>query len=155
MNTRSYRIVKAKRAAGAFDGEGARLAGGRWNSEGTAVVYTAGSRALAGLEMLVHLPSALLKLNYVTIETQFDSKLARRVALAELPGAWRNDQPILATKLIGDKWVREATSAVLIVPSVIVPEEFNYLLNPGHPDFKKIKIGEPEDFSFDARLIKE
>lgn len=155
MKAFAYRIVKAQRAYHAFDGEGARLAGGRWNSEGTPIVYAACSRALAGLEMLVHLQSALLKMSYVVIETQFDSKRVQRICIEDLPTDWRNDQPILANKLIGDQWVKEAASAVLAVPSAIVPEELNYLINPRHPDFKKIKIGEPENFSFDARLIKD
>lgn len=154
MNTRAFRIVKAQQTDRAFDGEGARLYSGRWNSAGTPMVYTAASRALAALEMLVHFSSPLLKLHYVIIEVQFDSRWVQTIPMNDLPRVWRNNQPVLLTKQIGDQWVKEKISAVLAVPSAIIPEEFNYLLNPQHPDCTKIKISKPRDFSFDTRLVK-
>jgi len=146
----SWRIVKEKHAATAFNGDGARLNGGRWNSLGTSVVYTSGSMALAALESLVHLnPPVTFKL--VAIPIEFDDALIEE--LAELPADWREEPPPLATKEIGDLWIQGWRSAVLKLPSVIIPSEPNYLLNPAHPDFKKIGIGRSNHFSFDPRLI--
>jgi RES domain-containing protein len=146
----AWRIVKEKHAATAFNGDGARLNGGRWNSVGTSVVYTSGSMALAALESLVHLnPRVTFK--FVAIFIEFDDALMEEVAA--LPADWREEPPPLATKEIGDLWVQCARSAVLKLPSVIIPSEPNYLLNPAHPDFKKIVIGRFDPFSFDPRLI--
>jgi RES domain-containing protein len=146
----TWRIVKEKHAATAFSGDGARLNGGRWNSVGTSVVYTSGSIALAALESLVHLnPPVIFK--YVAILIEFDRALVEEVAA--LPADWREEPPPLATKEIGDIWIQDARSAVLRLPSVIIPNEPNYLLNPAHPDFKRIFIGRAEPFSFDPRLV--
>lgn len=146
----AWRIVKEKHAATAFSGEGARFYGGRWNSVGTSVVYSSGSKALAALESLVHLnPPVIFK--YVAIPIEFDDALVEKVTV--LPVEWTEEPPPPATKDIGDVWVKEARSAVLELPSVIVPGEPNYLLNPAHPDFKKIVIGKSEPFSFDPRLL--
>ncbi len=146
----AWRIVKEKHAATAFSGEGARLYGGRWNSPGTSVVYTSGSRALAALESLVHLNPPVM-FSYVALSAGFDEALVEKAV--ELPADWR-DQPVPAsTKAIGDLWVKEARSAVLELPSVIIPGESNFLINPAHPDFQKIAIGKPEPFGFDSRLL--
>ena len=143
-------MVKEKHAATAFLGEGAWLYGGRWNSAGTSVVYTSGSQALAALESLVHLnPPVIFK--YLAIPIEFDDALVEKVAA--LPADWTEEPPPPATKAIGDLWVKEARSAVLELPSVIILGEPNYLLNPAHPDFQKIIIGKPQPFSFDPRLL--
>lgn len=143
-------MVKEKPAATAFRGEGAWLYGGRWNSAGTSVVYTSGSQALAALESLVHLnPPVIFK--YLAIPIEFDDALVEKVAA--LPADWTEEPPPPATKAIGDLWVKEARSAVLELPSVIILGEPNYLLNPAHPDFQKIIIGKPQPFSFDPRLL--
>lgn len=147
---RAWRIVKAKHAATAFDGEGARRYGGRWNSAGTSVVYTSGSMALAALESLVHLNPPVV-FQFVAIPIDFDDALVQTPTA--LPVDWTEEPPPPATKRVGDLWVKEARSAVLELPSVIIPGEPNYLLNPAHPDFKRIVIGKPEPFSFDPRLL--
>jgi len=146
----AWRIVKEKHAATAFSGEGARLYGGRWNSVGTSVVYTSGSKALAALESLVHLNPPVI-FRYVAIPIAFADALVEKAA--GLPADWTEEPPPPATKDIGDLWVKEARSAVLELPSVIIPGEPNFLLNPTHPDFKKIVIGKSEPFSFDPRLL--
>ena len=144
------RIVKAGHATTAFSGEGARLFGGRWNSVGTSLVYTSGTKALAALESLVHLnPPVIFK--YVAIAIRFDEAFVEKAVA--LPKDWTDEPPPSSTKGIGDLWVRQARSAVLELPSVIIHGEPNYLLNPAHPDFKKITIGKPETFSFDPRLL--
>ena len=146
----AWRMVKEKPAATAFRGEGAWLYGGRWNSAGTSVVYTSGSQALAALESLVHLnPPVIFK--YLAIPLEFDDALVEKVAA--LPADWTEEPPPPATKAIGDLWVKEARSAVLELPSVIILGEPHYLLNPAHPDFQKIIIGKPQPFSFDPRLL--
>lgn len=136
----------------AFDGEGARLFGGRWNSAGTPAVYASGTMSLAVLETLVHL-NPPMRLSWVSFELVFDERLVETLSATNLPADWAEEPPPPSSKQIGDEWVRAARSAVLQVPSVIIPSESNYLLNPGHPDFRKIQIGEPAPFLFDPRLI--
>ena len=149
---RAWRIVKERHAATAFDGEGAWLFGGRWNSRGTRVIYASGTKALATLESLVHLnPPVAFK--YAAISLEFDEALVEVVGISSLPSDWTGEPPPPSTKAIGDQWVRERRSAVLELPSVIVPSESNYLLNPAHPDFKHISIGKSEPFVFDPRLL--
>jgi RES domain-containing protein len=148
----AWRIAKRKHAKAAFNGEGARLFGGRWNNPGTVVVYTAESRSLAALEMLVHLDSFELLDRYVLFEVGIDQSLMTHVKTADLPGSWRKDPAPDEIRAIGDAWVTEGASAVLRVPSVLVPGENNFLLNPGHEDFVKLKIGKPLPFRFDPRL---
>lgn len=152
MKRRAWRIVKARHAATAFDGEGARLFGGRWNSPGTRVVYTSGSKALATLESLVHLNPPVV-FAYVVIAVEFDEALVEPVASVRLPAEWAGEPPPPSAQAVGDAWVKEARSAVLELPSAIIQTECNYLLNPAHPDFKKIAIRKPEPFSFDPRLL--
>lgn len=146
----AWRIVKEKHAATAFSGEGAAMAGGRWNSRGVPVVYASSTLSLAALESLVHLnPPVLFK--YVAFPIEFDAAFV--ASLAALPGDWAIEPPGPLSKATGDAWVRAGESAVLAVPTVIIPAETNYLLNPAHPDFKKISIGKPRPFAFDRRLL--
>ena len=148
----AWRIVKAKHAATAFSGEGAAKTGGRWNSRGVPVVYASSTKSLAALETLVHL-NPPMPFKYVAFRLQFDGALIEKVPLNRLPADWRVEPPPPSTKAIGDAWLREVRPAVLALPSVIVPGELNYLLNPAHPAFKRISIGKPERFAFDPRLL--
>jgi RES domain-containing protein len=150
----AWRIVKAKHQSSAFDGEGARLAGGRWNSPGLAMIYTAQSAALAALEMLVHLESRSLLSSYVLIPCSFQRRLVLRLDRTRLPARWRAHPAVPQLQLLGDAWLKNGLSAVLEVPSVIIRSESNCLLNPVHPDFASIDIGPPEPFDFDVRLVK-
>lgn len=148
----AWRIVKEKHAATAFDGEGARLYGGRWNSIGTRVVYASAALSLVALESLVHLsPPVMFK--YLAVPIVFDEGLLESIAARSLPVDWMEQPPPPSTQHIGDVWVKQARSAVLELPSVIINHERNYLLNPAHPDFRKIKIGKPVPFAFDPRLF--
>ena len=134
----------------AFSGEGARLFGGRWNSVGTSLVYTSESVALATLEICVHLNREADLSGYRIFPVKFSSDLVKQVDL--LPKGWNHD-PILPQSMeVGDAWIREASTPVLKVPSVIVPWEYNYILNPDHPDFNKIVIGKIRPFAIDKRL---
>lgn len=148
----AWRIVNEKHAASAFSGEGAAKYGGRWNSRGTEIVYASGSMSLAALETLVHLiPPVAIR--YVVFRLEFDDTLVERVPIGNLPPDWKAKPPDHSSMAIGDEWIKQSRSAVLEVPSVIIPGDPNYLLNPSHPDFKKIRIYKPEAFSFDARLF--
>ena len=150
----AWRIVQAQWAGRAFDGEGARLYGGRWNPEGMAVVYLADSRALAALETLVHAEGSLRKVRYARFEVSIPKQLVESVDVSSLSEALSS--PILSpkTQAVGRDWLAKARQPVLEVRSAIIPEEPNYLLNPRHPKFDRIKIGKAESFAFDPRLIK-
>lgn len=128
--------------------------GGRWNSPGTAMVYTAGSQSLAALEMLVHLDAADLMGKYVFFEVTIEESLIRALAEADLPRNWRADPPPSKLRRMGDAWVASAVSVALCVPSVVVPTEQNFLLNPKHPDLAKLKFGKAIPFRYDARLAE-
>lgn len=154
MKLVAWRIFKPKHFSTAFTGEGARLYGGRWNSKGTSLVYTAGSQSLAALEMLVHLSSSEVLASYQVCSATFEDSLVETLDVATLPADWRSDPAPIALRAIGDEWIRRARSAILQVPSVIVPQEFNYLLNPVHTTFSSIQIGLSAPFEFDPRLIK-
>ena len=152
MRLTAWRIAKRKHAKTAFTGEGARLFGGRWNNPGTSIVYTAQSQSLAVLEMLVHLDTPELLGKYVLFEVGIDDPLITHVDPSTLPRTWRADPPPSRVRAIGDDWINAGTSAVLRVPSVLVPTENNFLLNPRHKDFSGLRISEPMPFRFDSRL---
>jgi RES domain-containing protein len=151
---RAWRIVKAKHASAAFSGLSAKRYGGRWNSPGVSVVYMAGSMALAVLEMLVHTESRELLRSYVTFEVSFDDKLVRTIEASSLPKNWRRSPPPAGLAAMGDAWLAGAPSAILRVPSVLVPRESNFLLNPAHPDFEQISIGPRQPLRIDERLVR-
>ncbi|MGD0092107.1 MAG: RES family NAD+ phosphorylase [Planctomycetota bacterium] len=154
MSIHAWRIVRATQAARAFAGDGSKKYGGRWNSAALAVVYTAGSVSLAILEMLVHLRSEELLSRYVLFEATFDETLVVPVDPNMLPRTWQCTPRPLVVRRVGNDWLAKGRSAVLRVPSAIVPTEWNYLLNPAHPDFGKIAIGPKTPIQFDPRLIK-
>ena len=149
----SRRIVNAKYASTAFDGEGARITGGRWNSPGVGVVYTSESVALALLESLVRLRRTTILSNFVIFACIFDEALVDTLATRELPRDWRAYPAPSTLQEIGDEWVRSGRSAVLRVPSVLADGEHNFLLNPLHADFGRIQISPPQKFVFDLRLL--
>ena len=148
---RVFRICKKAHAA--FDGEGARLHGGRWNRKGTAVVYASESLALAALELLVHAEPAVLPDDLVAVAADVpDTVRVESVAIRDLPRDWRRHPPPEALAERGSEWARAGRTAVLAGPSALVPRERNFLLNPAHPDFRKIRPHKPEPFALDARL---
>jgi len=147
----AWRITRAKKSEDAFSGEGARLFGGRWNSQGIRMVYAAGSRSLAILEILAHLTKAAPLNNYVLYRIECDDALVQ--ILSDLPQSWNSEPPSSASQSIGDAWMRSATHPVLSVPSAIVPEERNYLLNPAHSEFSRIVIERPVAYHIDPRLL--
>lgn len=149
-----WRIVRAARANSAFSGEGARIYGGRWNSPGTAIVYVSQHESLAALELFVHLTPLSPDGRYVSFRLDWEDKLTEHFPVKKLPPRWNAEPPDFQTMQIGDEWVRAGKSVALAVPSVLSTSEVNFLLNPNHPDFKKIKISKPIEFRFDSRLLK-
>ena len=147
----AWRIVKPEYADEAFSGEGAALHGGRWNTRGQPVVYTASSLSLATLELLVGVRRVQRLPEYVAIQCSFPEALVRFVG--PLPEDWAGYPAPPMVQTIGDSWLLSHTSAVLAVPSAIIQFEFNYLLNPDHPDFRSIDIGKPTPFRLDYRLL--
>lgn len=149
---RAFRIVKKRHALAAFSGESARAYGGRWNHPGFPMVYAAQTRALAALESLAHYGGAERRLAFLAFEIEIPDRLAIHVAVSALPRDWRSSEPLQATQGIGPKWQVSGRSAVLVVPSVLVPQESCVLINPEHPDIDKILVSYPEPFQFDTRL---
>jgi RES domain-containing protein len=142
--TRAWRIIKSRLAADAFSEEGARLHGGRWNSPGTAMVYTAGSVSLATLELLVHLDNTSVLPSFSVCPVDFDDSLVKLLDPATLPPDWNQSPPPTSLRTIGDDWISRGSSVVLRVPSAVIEHENNYLINPAHTDFKKLLIGSVE-----------
>ena len=147
-----WRLCTAKYAGAAFDGEGARLYGGRWSPKGIPLIYTAESRSLAILEVLANTdePGQLALIPWVFFRAELDADMIQ--APDRVPEDWRQFPHSLATQDFGARWAQEGRSAALRVPSAVVPGEFNYLINPAHSGFKRVKIGRPEPFVFDPRL---
>ncbi len=145
--------MKSRHAAGAFDGEGARLHGGRWNSTGTRVAYASDSIALAALEVLAHLQSTAVLQSYSLAVIRFPEELVEDLPAGSLPKGWRRFPSPPGNQSIGDRWVVEGRSLVLRVPSAIIPSATNFLINPAHSDFSRAVIGPPERFAFDSRLL--
>lgn len=150
---RVWRLCQAVHEAAAFSGEGARRYGGRWNDKGRTAVYTAATQSLAMLEILVHADSDLLESEYAVFAVDIPEEVAiERIALDSLPVRWQEEHPPLVCRSLGNAWLERARSAVLAVPSAIVPVEINYLLNPIHPDFAKLNLHPPFWYRFDQRL---
>jgi RES domain-containing protein len=147
-----WRLCAAKYGATAFSGDGARLYGGRWSPSGTALVYAAESRALAVVEVLANVDDAetLFDVAWVLVSAEVPAELIEKPA--RLPDNWRQFPHAIETQTLGMEWVRSKRSAVLRVPSAVVPGEWNYLLDPAHSDFKRVKIGPAESFAFDPRF---
>ncbi len=150
----AWRIVRADRAKHAFTGDGSRLLGGRWNSRGVAVIYASEHESLAALELLVHtMPLSPLD-RFLSFRVEWDDKLTEYFPIKGLPAAWNAEVPTDATMSIGDQWVHEQRSVALALPSLLSTSELNFLLNPNHPQFKRVKIGKPIDYRFDSRLLR-
>jgi RES domain-containing protein len=150
---RVWRVCSRRHRA--FDGEGARLYGGRWNHHGARVVYTSGSLSLAALEYFVNLDPDLMPPGLVAVSADIpDGVRVQQIRVRDLPRNWRDAPAPEALRDLGTTWVSRGASAVLAVPSAVIPEDRNYLLNPAHPDFRRIRIGGPEPFRFDPRMWK-
>ena len=148
-----WRIVRASRAPTAFAGEGPGRYGGRWNSPGVHVVYVSEYQSTAALEVFANRTPFILEEEYKAFHLEWPDDLTENFPLKQLPENWRIHPPSRETRQIGDRWVKERRSAVLALPSAVSPADTNFLLNPEHPDFKRIRIAPPIDFEFDPRLL--
>ena len=149
----AWRIVRASRANTAFTGEGPWRYGGRWNSPGIHVVYVSEHQSTAAFEVFANRVPFILDEEYKAFHLEWPDSLTEIFPVAKLPANWRISPPPAETMAIGDRWVRERRFAVLALPSAISPADTNFLLNPEHPDFKRIRIHPPINFNFDPRLL--
>ncbi|MBL4675609.1 MAG: RES family NAD+ phosphorylase [Mucilaginibacter sp.] len=147
-----YRIGKCNFITD-LTGTGARLYGGRWNSEGRSMVYMASSRSLAVLEVLVHLQPLFTPSDFCIAEIEAPEDSILTLDASSLPSNWQDASSPAELKQIGNQFIQETKYLMMKVPSAIVPQEYNYLLNPWHPDIKKVSILNTHPFSFDDRLI--
>lgn len=147
-----WRVVKRRHAATAFDGKAAQRFGGRWNSPGRPAVYASATKSLAVLEIVVHLEVGATLPGFVAFSFEVDDDLVESLAVKRLPRDWRTAAGMLATQQLGDAWLASGSAVALAVPSAIVPEELNYVLNPQHPAFTRLKLGRPLPFLLDPRL---
>lgn len=150
-----WRLVKQKHAATAFSGEGAAWFGGRWNPQGLPVVYLGKTLSLAALELLVHLTLEDRRLRFAAIAVEVPEGIAIESLKPDaLPTNWRDENVPQETQIVGADWASGRQSALLRVPSVVIPNEHNYLANPHHPDFSRLILRPTQPFSFDPRLAR-
>lgn len=148
-----FRLSRA-RFAKDLSGKGAELAGGRWNSKGTPVLYTSDSIALCTVEVAVHMPLGIIPFDYQLIQIRIpDDVEIVELPEAKLPTDWKSFPHSNATQLIGDAFIADQQQLVLKVPSAAVQGTYNYLVNPRHPDFPKVTTVGTEPFEFDKRLF--
>jgi RES domain-containing protein len=148
-----FRLSKSK-FANDLTGKGAEKSGGRWNSKGTALVYTSESRALCTTEIAVHTPLGNLPADYKLITIEIPDDIAiKEIPTTEIPNSWRSIPHQHSTQEIGDKFALECAFTVLKVPSAVVQDEYNYLINPQHPESNRIIIRAIEPFNFDERMF--
>ena len=152
--SRVFRVLRKKYARSPFDGEGAYRYGGRWSSPGTRVSYASEHQSLALLEYFVHLDKDDAPADLVLAVAEIPDDLPRRrVDTSRLPANWRD--PVAPSELarIGDEFVKRSECCLLLVPSILAPAERNCLINPDHPDYKRIVVEDLEAVSYDQRMF--
>lgn len=149
----AWRIDNEKWIRSSFSGFGAAAAGGRWSPAGLHVVYASQHLSTAALERFVHLPKPIpTAMKFIKFAISFNGVAIERPPISSLPADWRAEPVAVASQQFGEDWYRRAETTVLAIPCAIIPEEENYVLNPAHPDFKRLGIGIPEPFTFDPRM---
>ena len=152
--SRVYRVLRKRYARTPFNGEGAYRYGGRWSSPGVRLSYTSEHQSLALLEYFVHLDKDDPPADLVLTTAEVPDQLSReRVRIRQLPANWQDPAAPPELARIGDEFVQRREHCFLIVPSVLAPREDNWLLNPEHPEFSQIVIGEPERLAYDPRMF--
>jgi RES domain-containing protein len=150
---RVWRIASVAHAA--FDGEGPRRYGSRWTPKGLPAIFASATLSLAALERFVHIDPDLELEDLVAISVDIGVDIAiQSLAIADLPPDWRAYPAPPALASVGERWLRESRTLVLSVPSVVIPHERNFILNPAHAEFSALEIGRAEPFSFDPRMWK-
>ncbi len=153
--TTVYRLLREPFAATPFDGEGSYRYGGRWSAPGTRIVYTAEHLSLAMIEYLVHLDPNHPPKDLMLARAEVPDDLSKiQLAADELPSDWQDYPAPEFLAAVGDKFVVDGQTAVLIIPSAIAPTENNWLLNPHHRDFRRIELKRAEPFHYDPRLLR-
>lgn len=137
-----------------LSGEGAYLHGGRWNSKGVRVVYLGSTLALAGMELLVHLGRSDVLKTYAKMRVWLPTESIQHISLDDLPDDWAEETMASKVQDVGNDWIADQGSLILQVPSAVIQEEYNYLINPLHPDFKLITHEAITPFNYDHRLLK-
>ena len=154
--SRLYRVLRKTYARTAFDGEGAYRYGGRWSSPGTRLSYTSEHQSLAMLEYFVHLDVDDPPGDLVLAVAEVPDDLAReRVETSNLPANWRESAAPPALARLGDEFAQRGEDCFLVVPSVLAPNENNWLINPAHTDYKRIVVLEVEPLSYDSRMFRK
>jgi RES domain-containing protein len=139
-----------------LSGRGAEINGGRWNNKGLPALYTASSRALAVLEVAVHVPFGIIPTDYyMTAIGMPDDTAIHKLNITDLPTNWNRNPIVKSTQYIGDNFLKANKQLVLQVPSATVPGDYNFVINPNHPDFTSLKTMFTEPFEFDSRLFKK
>ena len=150
---KSYRIFKDIHLKTANTGYGASLFPGRWNPRNVPLLYSAETLSLSCLEIVVNANVAGLLDNYLFVEYQFKESFVKIIDIKDFPPNWMASPPSNITRDIGDQWIKSNKSAVLRVPSSIIPLEYNYLINPNHSDFINITKSQADKFIFDNRFF--
>jgi len=149
-----YRLSREK-FANTLSGKGSAIKGARWNSVGVEIIYTAANRSLAMAEIAVHFTLATLPVDYVMITIFIPDNISfQKIAVKDLPLNWNTFPYPSNTQVIGDRFIADRRYCVLEIPSAVTQGDFNLLINPNHPGFKKIKIIAKEKFPFDKKIFK-
>ena len=138
-----------------LSGSGARIHGARWHFQGTAVIYTSESRALAAMEYLVHVPISVIPANLKIAAIEIPDDVTQKdISLSDLPYNWRDYPAPLELARLGTGWIKSNVSLLLRVPSAVVLHEYNILINPANQDIKQVTVKQVEDFNYDKRIEK-
>jgi RES domain-containing protein len=152
--TRVHRVLRKLFSKRTLDGEGAYRFGGRWSSPGTRVAYTSEHVSLAMIEYFIHIDSSDSPPDVVLVSADIPDNVSRaRIILRQLPSYWRDSPAPAELAAAGDSFVADLKTAILIVPSVLAPSESNWLINPRHPEFPRIRVHRPVDFQYDRRFF--
>ena len=156
MSKKVWRITARSFSDSAFSGEGASIVGGRWNSKGKRMVYTAEHLSLAILEVFVHLNVPMVEPDsFVIIPAEIPENISiEYLTIEQLPLGWQSSEQKTSLKVLGDRWLDSGNTVILAIPSAIVPQELNYLINPQHSDFDRLIIHPAQIYNFDRRMWK-
>ena len=149
-----HRLAKKRYAHDPLGGTGGELVGGRWHRKGSPIVYCAQTLSLASLEFFVHFEALQKTIELVAIEIEVPDSLVENLPPKSLPSGWDETPPAAATAQLGSQWLRSGRSAALRVPSVLTRGEFNFLLNPAHADFKRVRVTSVAGYRYDTRMWK-
>jgi len=149
-----FRLTKGK-YKNELSGKGAEIHGGRWNNKGRSLIYTGESRALCMTEIAVHTPLGIVPKDYFLQSIKVPNLKMLEITYSALEKNWHNFPHEISTKLLGDKFIQENKYLIMKVPSAVIQDEYNYLINPNHKKYSKVKLVKVEEFKFDKRLFNK